>query len=164
MPDPKILNVVLCGIMNGGKLLLIKRRKPPYAGHWGLVGGKMEFGETLAMAAEREALEETQLNADFHRLEGIVNETLVEDGRVVAHFVIFVCRLTASEAEHVASEEGELCWFTPEQIVAEESHVIPTDFRMIHTMLFKAANGVPFVEASMREEDGRYVVLRFEAQ
>ena len=164
MPDPKILNVVLCGIMNDGRLLLIKRQKPPYAGHWGLVGGKMEFGETVAEAAEREALEETRLRAKFDRLEGVVNENLIDGDQIVGHFVVFVCRLTVAETEHVASDEGELRWFTPEQIVATESRVIPTDFRMIHTMLFRAANDVPFAEASMREEDGRYVVLKFQEQ
>ena len=164
MADPKILNVVLCGIMNDGKLLLIKRRKAPYVGHWGLVGGKMEHGETVAGAAEREALEETQLSAKFDRVKGVVNENLINSDRIVAHFVIFVCRLTADETGHVASEEGELRWFTPEQIAAEESRVIPTDFRMIHTMVFRAADDVPFAEASMREADGRYAVLRFEKQ
>ena len=164
MATSKILNVVLCGIMNDGKLLLIKRRKPPYAGYWGLVGGKMEFGETVVRAAEREALEETRLSATFDRLKGVVNESLIDGDRIVGHFVIFVCRLTAVGTEHVASEEGELRWFTPEQIVAGESRVIPTDFRMIHAMLFRAADDLPFAEASMREEEGRYVVLRFEEQ
>jgi ADP-ribose pyrophosphatase YjhB (NUDIX family) len=41
-----------------GRLLLIKRRREPEAGCWGLAGGKVEFGETLAEACAREILEE----------------------------------------------------------------------------------------------------------
>ena len=164
MSDTKMLNVVLCGIANDRKLLLIKRRRPPYAGHWGLVGGKMEFGETVAEAAEREAREETHLDAKFERVKGVVNETLVERGRVAAHFVLFVCRLRADQLEHVESEEGELRWFTPEEVQARESDIIPTDFRMIRTMLLRPGNDAPFAEASMIEDEGRYVVLRFDVQ
>jgi ADP-ribose pyrophosphatase YjhB (NUDIX family) len=32
------------------RFLLIQRRQPPYAGKWALVGGKVDFGETLAPA------------------------------------------------------------------------------------------------------------------
>jgi 8-oxo-dGTP diphosphatase len=41
-----------------GRLLLVKRRRAPEAGHWGLPGGKVDFGETLIEAVAREILEE----------------------------------------------------------------------------------------------------------
>ena len=162
MPCPRILNVVLCGVTHANALLLIRRRKPPYAGHWGLVGGKMEFGETVAQAAEREAFEETGLAAAFERVKGVVNENLVNRGRITAHFVLFVCRLRADQTEHVESEEGELRWFTQDEIHAERPNIIPTDYRMIQTMLLRPTDDAPFAEASMQEEEGRYLVLRFD--
>ena len=42
-----------------GQILLIRRGREPGAGFWSVPGGRMEFGETLAQCAEREALEET---------------------------------------------------------------------------------------------------------
>ncbi len=49
-----------CGaaIFEGGRLLLIKRRKPPEAGHWSLPGGKVDWGESVEDAVRREIREE----------------------------------------------------------------------------------------------------------
>jgi len=41
------------------KVLLVKRGKPPSAGQWAIPGGKVQAGEALRVAAEREILEET---------------------------------------------------------------------------------------------------------
>lgn len=45
-----------------GHVLLIQRRHPPESGRWAFPGGHVRFGESLAAAAAREALEE--VNAD----------------------------------------------------------------------------------------------------
>lgn len=45
--------------------LFQERRKNPYFGFWGLPSGKIRWGETIAEAAQREAQEETGLNATF---------------------------------------------------------------------------------------------------
>ena len=52
-----------CGaaIMRDGRLLLVKRLKPPEAGHWNLVGGKVDFLETVEDAVRRETREEVGL-------------------------------------------------------------------------------------------------------
>ncbi|MDD2389102.1 MAG: NUDIX hydrolase [Desulfobacterales bacterium] len=43
------------------KVLLVLRRKPPSENMWAIPGGRVELGETLRAAAEREVLEETGL-------------------------------------------------------------------------------------------------------
>ncbi|WP_279479954.1 NUDIX domain-containing protein [Aureimonas sp. SK2] len=48
-------------ILRDGRLLLIRRRREPEAGAWGLPGGKVDLFERAAEAAEREVLEETGL-------------------------------------------------------------------------------------------------------
>ena len=48
-------------ILRDGKLLLYKRVREPEAGHWNIVGGKVDLGESAEMAARREAEEETGL-------------------------------------------------------------------------------------------------------
>jgi len=40
------------------RLLLVRRRRMPEAEHWGLPGGKVDFGETLQAAVTREIAEE----------------------------------------------------------------------------------------------------------
>jgi ADP-ribose pyrophosphatase YjhB (NUDIX family) len=41
-----------------GRLLLIKRRRMPEADHWGVPGGKLDWGEAARTCAEREIAEE----------------------------------------------------------------------------------------------------------
>jgi 8-oxo-dGTP diphosphatase len=63
-----------CGaaVLRGGRLLLVKRLKPPEAGHWSLPGGKVDFGERAADAAKREILEELGVEIALTRSLGFV--------------------------------------------------------------------------------------------
>ncbi len=49
-------------ILRDGKLLLYRRTRPPEAGHWNIVGGKVDHMERAAEACRREAAEETGLS------------------------------------------------------------------------------------------------------
>ncbi len=46
-------------------IVLIKRKNPPYG--WAIPGGFVDYGETLELAAIREANEETSLHVDLVR-------------------------------------------------------------------------------------------------
>jgi 8-oxo-dGTP diphosphatase len=48
-------------ILRDGKLLLYRRTRPPEAGYWNIVGGKVDLGESSEAAARREAIEESGL-------------------------------------------------------------------------------------------------------
>ncbi len=45
-------------------VLLVKRKFEPAANKWAIPGGKLEFGETLKQAAEREVFEETGIRIE----------------------------------------------------------------------------------------------------
>jgi len=47
-----------------GRLLLVRRGRPPAEGRWSVPGGRIEPGETAAEAAAREVREETGLDVD----------------------------------------------------------------------------------------------------
>ena len=61
-------------IIYRGKIVLIKRRNPPFEGLFALPGGFVEVGETVESAAVREAKEETGLDIGLIRLLGVYSD------------------------------------------------------------------------------------------
>ncbi len=61
-------------IMVGGKIVLIRRKNPPFEGCHALPGGFVDSGETVEAAAIREVREETGLKAEVRRLVGVYSE------------------------------------------------------------------------------------------
>ena len=78
-------------VREGGRVLLVKRARPPLQGYWSLPGGHVEGGETLAEAAAREVREETGVVVDDLRridLAEIIGRD--EAGGVAYHFVLVI--------------------------------------------------------------------------
>jgi len=107
-------------VLDGPRVLLIKRGHPPLKGHWSLPGGGVEVGETLEEAVAREVLEETGLTIEVGPIVEVLDRISRDaDGRVEHHFVLvdFVCRAReqgagemragtdADDAEWVALED-----------------------------------------------------------
>jgi ADP-ribose pyrophosphatase YjhB (NUDIX family) len=61
---------VSAAIFRDGKVLLVRRARPPGKGLHSLPGGRVEFGETLAEALQREVAEETGLTIRVIGLAG----------------------------------------------------------------------------------------------
>ncbi|MGL4196164.1 MAG: NUDIX domain-containing protein [Allorhizobium sp.] len=66
-------------ILRDGKLLLCKRMKAPEAGHWNIVGGKVDHMEPAEIAARREAEEETGLGIGEIRYLGLTEQRIEAD-------------------------------------------------------------------------------------
>ena len=88
-------------IVDGDRVLLVKRAHEPLKGEWSLPGGAVEVGESLEAALLREVREETCLDVTV----GPVVEVLDRIGRdandrVEYHFVIvdYLCRVAGGTA------------------------------------------------------------------
>jgi ADP-ribose pyrophosphatase YjhB (NUDIX family) len=76
-------------IVDGERVVLIKRRYEPLAGQWSLPGGAVEVGETLEDSVAREMLEETGLDVEVGPVIEVFDRiTRDEDGRVRYHYVL----------------------------------------------------------------------------
>ncbi len=109
---------VSAAIVRGGKVLVVRRARPPAHGLYTLPGGVVELGETLEQAVAREVREETGLVIEPVALAGF-RETVVRDAeqRVERHFVILCFAARCGLGEPVLNEElSEACWLDPAEL------------------------------------------------
>jgi 8-oxo-dGTP diphosphatase len=87
-------------IVQGERVVLIRRRYEPLAGQWSLPGGTLELGETLEAGAAREMLEETGLVVEVGPVIEVFDRIMFDDEkRVRYHFVLvdYLCWPVAGE-------------------------------------------------------------------
>jgi 8-oxo-dGTP diphosphatase len=100
-------------IIEGDRVLLVKRAHPPIQGQWSIPGGVLEVGEMVREAAVREAREETGLTVEPGDLLGVYDRILRDaERRVQYHYVLidFLCRRVGGELL-AASDAAEVRWF-----------------------------------------------------
>lgn len=101
-----------------GEVLLIRRSKPPLSQEWSLPGGKVEFGETLRGAVEREVREETGLTIEILALIDVA-ELICDElaGAANTHYVLvdFSAR-AAGGVLAAASDALDARWFSPAEL------------------------------------------------
>jgi 8-oxo-dGTP diphosphatase len=105
-------------IVEGGRVVLIKRGKAPLLGEWSIPGGMLELGETLRQGAEREALEETGLVVRATELLGVFDRVVPDsNGTIIYHYVLidFLCERVSGEL-HAGADAADAQWFTPDDV------------------------------------------------
>jgi ADP-ribose pyrophosphatase YjhB (NUDIX family) len=100
-PPPPTVAVGLVARDRRGRLLLVRRGHPPAQGTWSLPGGRVEAGETLALAAARELAEETGLVARVGEIAGVVER--IGEGY---HYVIVDLWAELDETAPVAASDA----------------------------------------------------------
>jgi ADP-ribose pyrophosphatase YjhB (NUDIX family) len=106
-------------VLNGDRVLLVKRGRPPALGKWSLPGGVVHLGETTRDAVVREVAEECGLAITVADVAGVVDRvTRDADGRVKYHYVL-VDYLAYSESTRLepGSDAAEARWVEIERVV-----------------------------------------------
>ncbi|HUG37222.1 MAG TPA: NUDIX domain-containing protein [Candidatus Limnocylindrales bacterium] len=77
-------------VLDGDRVLLVRRGAPPSAGKWSIPGGLVELGERLEEAARREVEEESGLRVRLLGLCGVIDRVVRDNGGdpVRYHWVI----------------------------------------------------------------------------
>lgn len=101
-----------------GRLLLVRRRRAPEAGHWGLPGGKVDFGERVAETCAREVREELGVGISVGELVCVVDQIDEVQG---THWVapVFRARIVEGEPSNWEPEAlSDIGWFRPDDLPA----------------------------------------------
>jgi 8-oxo-dGTP diphosphatase len=101
---------------DSGCVLLTLRDRPPEAGHWSIVGGKLDFLETLEQCAVRETLEEVGIRIAVDSLLCVTDHRLPAEGQ---HWIspAYLARILSGEARNCEPHKTrEVCWFPPDNL------------------------------------------------
>ena len=118
-PDRPIVGVGAV-ILDGGRVLLVRRGHEPLKGEWSIPGGAVELGETLASACVREVREETGLDVDIGPIVDVFDRIRCDaDGRTRFHYVLidFLCRPIGGTLA-CATDAVEAMWASPGELTA----------------------------------------------
>jgi 8-oxo-dGTP diphosphatase len=97
------------------KILLIKRKYPPFEGAWALPGGFVNMDESLEQAVEREIMEETNLKTLFFtQFRTYGNPDRDPRHRTVT--VVYYAFAPANTFAEAADDAAELAWFAADQL------------------------------------------------
>jgi 8-oxo-dGTP diphosphatase len=101
-------------VVDGGRVLLVKRGHPPLKGEWSLPGGTVELGETLEAAVAREVLEETGLEVSVGQVVEVLDRVdRAPDGRIEYHFVIVDYACTVRGGSIASGSDAEDARWVP---------------------------------------------------
>jgi 8-oxo-dGTP diphosphatase len=77
-------------VVANGKLLMVERGRGVGIGLWSIPGGRVEWGETLPAAVQRELFEETGLSGQCQRFLGLVERTGADHHFVILDYLVDV--------------------------------------------------------------------------
>lgn len=107
---------VLAVLVHDGQILLVRRANPPDQGLWGCPGGRIEAGETVLAAAERELREETSIEGRATRMiEALDLFDHAPDGTLRRHFILLAIACDWVSGVPVAGDDAlDAAWFAPD--------------------------------------------------
>jgi ADP-ribose pyrophosphatase YjhB (NUDIX family) len=106
-------------VLDGDRVLLVKRGRAPGAGKWSLPGGLVHLGETTREAVVREVAEECGLAISVKDVAGVVDRVVRDEaGRIRYHYVL-VDYLAFPDSTRVVpgSDAADAQWIEIDRVV-----------------------------------------------
>lgn len=118
------------------RILLVKRRTPPFKDYWALPGGRVEAGEVIEQTVVREVKEETGLDVKIIKKIGEYHEEGFKDGINFDFFpACFLVKPTGGKIRRQESEIEDIKLVQPEEISDDLAFVHSTMIRDYVTMI-----------------------------
>ena len=130
-PIPAVASTVI----EKNRILLVRRANEPSKGLWGLPGGVVELGETLAQAVVREVKEETGIDVEIINFLDVLDSiNRDDDGRIRFHYVIFECLAKPINGEiQAAADASEALWVSIDEL--DKIEINPFTLQFIKKMI-----------------------------
>jgi ADP-ribose pyrophosphatase YjhB (NUDIX family) len=105
-------------VLDGARVLLVRRGKAPAHGKWSLPGGLVELGETTREAVRREIAEECGLQIRVGEVAGVLDRVIRDgEGRIRYHWVLVdYVAFPESGTLCAASDADEAQWVEVDQV------------------------------------------------
>lgn len=132
------LTVCLIGVLDKDKVLLVKRKREPLSGHWGLIGGRQTFGEAIKDVAAREVMEETGFAIKNPKINGMYSEMILDGNDNIKHHLLFIVVKTDLDKTKKRSGKVEntdvegFKWFSFPIDEKDKKVMIPSDVIMLN--------------------------------
>jgi len=136
------VDVVVFTLQHGLYVLLVQRKRPPFAGFWALPGGFVEIDEPLEEAARRELWEESGLRPDYlEQLYAFGDPQRDPRTRVIT--IAYLALLPSGRQEaRAASDAAAASWFpayAPPPLAFDHGHILDCAIARLRCQLERSA-------------------------
>jgi len=157
------LTVCLIGVLNGDKVLLVKRKREPLSGHWGLIGGRQTFGKEIKNVASQEVMEETGFAIKNPKINGMYSEMILDENDKIKHHLLFIVvkaelDKTKERSERIENTDVEkFKWFSFPINEEDTKYMIPSDMIMLSNF---NSDQPAYKEFVMKEDENDLKLVR----